>query len=212
MARGARDTRSRRCRRRRSTRRSRGSGRFVEYELIGRNPASISTRKLKTSRARRTYLDDAELIAALLDAAGELDQGARGPLAHRSTHAARDLAFSGPRIGELLDCAGATWTSPAVATRAPTRSCSRRAPAAAATTTICARGCSEGDRAANEHRAAADLTPLPEGLTFHSLRHTHVSALFALGYELTVMMAEVGHADPKVTLGTYAHSCAAGRS
>ena len=58
---------------------------------------------------------------------------------------------------------------------------------------------------ANEHREAAGLTPLPEGLTFHSLRHTFVSALFALGHELPVVMAEVGHADPAVTLGIYAH-------
>lgn len=58
---------------------------------------------------------------------------------------------------------------------------------------------------ANERRAEADLTPLPEGLTFHSLRHTAVSALFALSHELPVVMAEIGHADPKVTLGIYAH-------
>jgi integrase len=95
---------------------------------------------------------------------------------------------------------------PTVVTRGPTRSCSRREPAAVATTTICAHACSaRGIERANEHRAAADLTPLPEGLTFHSLRHTRVSALFALGYELPVVMAEVGHADPKVTLGIYAH-------
>jgi integrase len=58
---------------------------------------------------------------------------------------------------------------------------------------------------ANERREAVDLPPLPEGLTFHSLRHTAVSALFALGHELPVVMAEIGHADPKVTLGIYAH-------
>lgn len=58
---------------------------------------------------------------------------------------------------------------------------------------------------ANKRREEAGLTPLPEGLTFHSLRHTAVSALFALGHELPVVMAEIGHADPKVTLGIYAH-------
>ena len=37
------------------------------------------------------------------------------------------------------------------------------------------------------------------------MRHTAVSALFALGHALPVVMAEIGHADPKVTLGIYAH-------
>ena len=76
----------------------------VEYELIARNPARIGKRKLKTSRARRAYLDDAELIVALLDAAAELDREAREDRSHvaRRTLLAT-LAFSGLRIGELLD-------------------------------------------------------------------------------------------------------------
>lgn len=45
----------------------------VEYELIPRNPAASSKRKLPTPKTRRTYLDRAEPIVALLDAAGDLD-------------------------------------------------------------------------------------------------------------------------------------------
>jgi integrase len=56
---------------------------------------------------------------------------------------------------------------------------------------------------ANERRAERDLPPLPK-ITPHSLRRTYISALFALGWELPVVMAEVGHCDPKVTLGIYA--------
>jgi integrase len=57
---------------------------------------------------------------------------------------------------------------------------------------------------ANERRAEAGLAPLPERLTQHSMRRTFISILFALGYELPVVMAQVGHADPRVTLSVYA--------
>lgn len=57
---------------------------------------------------------------------------------------------------------------------------------------------------ATERRVALDLPPLPDKLTPHSLRRTYISALLALGTEIPVVMAEVGHADPKVTLGIYA--------
>ena len=212
----------------------------VEYDLIARNPARIGKRKLKTSRARRAYLDDAEQIVALLDAAGELDRGAREDRSHiaRRTLLAT-LAFSGLRIGELLalrwrdvDLAGGrlhvtgskTDTGVRDVTLLPVlrdelathRARSRHtAPDAFVFATRDGRRQSEDNlrtrvlaRAidvANERREAADLTPLPVGLTFHSLRHTFVSALFALGHELPVVMAEVGHSDPSVTLGIYAH-------
>ena len=49
----------------------------VEYDLIPRNPAAGKRRKLQASKPRRTYLDRADHIAALLDAAGELDRAGR---------------------------------------------------------------------------------------------------------------------------------------
>jgi integrase len=58
---------------------------------------------------------------------------------------------------------------------------------------------------ANERRAAADLTPLPEGLTLHKLRHTCCALLFACGWELPRVMDTLGHADTSVTLRLYAH-------
>jgi integrase len=58
---------------------------------------------------------------------------------------------------------------------------------------------------ANEQRTAAGLTPLPEGLTPHKLRHTCCSLLFVCGYELPRVMAMLGHADSAVTLRIYAH-------
>lgn len=55
---------------------------------------------------------------------------------------------------------------------------------------------------ANERREEHDLPPLP-AITPHSLRRTYISALLAVGWEVPVVMAEVGHTDPKVTLGIY---------
>lgn len=58
---------------------------------------------------------------------------------------------------------------------------------------------------ANEGRVSVDLSPLPEGLTPHKLRHTCCSLLFVCGYELPRVMQMLGHADSSVTLRIYAH-------
>lgn len=73
----------------------------VEYDLIVRNPAAGKRRRLQASKPRRTYLDRADHIAALLDAAGELDGGRRGVPYRRALIAT--LALGGLRIGECLD-------------------------------------------------------------------------------------------------------------
>ncbi len=48
------------------------------------------------------------------------------------------------------------------------------------------------------------LSPLPEGITPHSLRRTFISLLLATGSEVPYVMRQVGHTDPKVTLSIYA--------
>jgi integrase len=77
----------------------------VERELIPRNAAKVGgkRRRLKASKPARVYLDRAEQIAALLDAASELDREARsnGRIARRALLAT--LTFAGLRISELLD-------------------------------------------------------------------------------------------------------------
>jgi integrase len=71
--------------------------------ITGRNPAVGKRRRLKAERPSRTYLDRAEQIEALLDAAGELDGEAhRQGVAHRRA-ALATLVLAGLRIGELLD-------------------------------------------------------------------------------------------------------------
>jgi integrase len=80
----------------------------VEYGLIGANSAKGRRRRLKPQKAAPVWLDRAEHIEALLDAAGELDRHAeakgghdqKGGLVYRRALLAT-LVFAGLRIGEL---------------------------------------------------------------------------------------------------------------
>lgn len=75
----------------------------VEYGLIDRNPAKGKRRRLKATRPAPVWLDSAEQIQALLDAAGELDRGAKsnGQIPRRAILST--LTLAGLRIGELID-------------------------------------------------------------------------------------------------------------
>jgi integrase len=63
-------------------------------------------------------------------------------------------------------------------------------------------------RDANKALAKAGQTPLPEGITPHSLRRTFVSLLYTLGETPPVVMAEMGHSDPALALRIYAQAMA----
>jgi integrase len=56
----------------------------------------------------------------------------------------------------------------------------------------------------NARRAERDVTPLPAGLTPHSLRRTFASILFACGEDAPYVMSQRGHGDAKFTLNVYA--------
>lgn len=80
----------------------------VEYGLIEANPAKGRRRRLKAQKTTPVWLDRAEHIEALLDAAGELDRHAHangghdqkgGPTYRRALLAT--LVLAGLRIGEL---------------------------------------------------------------------------------------------------------------
>jgi integrase len=74
----------------------------VDRDLIVRNPARGRGRKVKERPPARSYLQTAGQIAALLDAAGELDHEARGDRQHVERRAILSvLTFAGLRIGEL---------------------------------------------------------------------------------------------------------------
>jgi integrase len=75
----------------------------VERELIARNPARGRRRRLKQRKPVRTWLDRAEQIEALLEAAAELDREARVDRRATSRRAVlATLALGGLRIGEAL--------------------------------------------------------------------------------------------------------------
>ncbi len=74
----------------------------VERELIPRNPAKGKGRRVRERAPRRSYLDAAGQIVALLDAAGELDREAPKGRTHVERRAMlATLTFAGLRIGEL---------------------------------------------------------------------------------------------------------------
>jgi len=73
----------------------------VEYDLIGRNPAHGRRRRLRSPGPKRSWLDRADHIAALLDGARELDEKARAQRGQRCALIAT-LTFAGLRMGEAL--------------------------------------------------------------------------------------------------------------
>jgi integrase len=64
------------------------------------NPARGKRRMVRESHPRRSFLDSAEQIEALLQAAGKMDREARAKQVHRRAMLAT-LIFAGPRISEL---------------------------------------------------------------------------------------------------------------
>jgi integrase len=74
----------------------------VERDLIARNPAKGKGRRVRERAPRRSYLDAADHVRALLDAAGELDREASSATSHVERRAIlATLTFAGLRIGEL---------------------------------------------------------------------------------------------------------------
>jgi len=73
----------------------------VEYELIARNPAQGRERRLPAIKPHRSWLDRAEHITALLDAARAIDRESRTGVGLRRPLIAT-LLFAGLRVGELM--------------------------------------------------------------------------------------------------------------
>lgn len=73
----------------------------VEYELIDRNTAKGKRRRLKGAKPAPVWLDSAEGIEALLQAAGDLDRTAHQPVPRRAILST--LVFAGLRISELIE-------------------------------------------------------------------------------------------------------------
>lgn len=80
----------------------------VERRLIDRNPAVGKKRRVRERGIRRSYLESAQQIKALLEAADELDAEARPAARHVKRKAMiATLVFGGLRIGELCALAEA---------------------------------------------------------------------------------------------------------
>jgi integrase len=73
----------------------------VEYGVIPKNVARGKGRKLASVEPRRTWIDRADHLRALLDGAGELDRNARVRKGQRRAFLAT-LALAGLRLGECL--------------------------------------------------------------------------------------------------------------
>lgn len=79
----------------------------VDRDLIGRNTARGRGRKVREQPPRRTYIENAGQLAALLAAAAHLDREAREDRQHVNRHAIlATLVFAGLRIDELC---GLRW-------------------------------------------------------------------------------------------------------
>ena len=75
---------------------------YPEYAITS-NPARGRRRRLKVDKPAPVWLDSAEHIAALLDAAGELDREARADRQVPRRAILATLTFAGLRIGELVE-------------------------------------------------------------------------------------------------------------
>ena len=51
----------------------------------------------------------------------------------------------------------------------------------------------------------AGISAPGEKLTLHSLRHGYASLLISSGLKVVFVSRKLGHANPNITLGTYAH-------
>lgn len=54
-------------------------------------------------------------------------------------------------------------------------------------------------------KSALKRANIDNDITFHALRHTHASILLSKGVQLLSVSKRLGHADPNITLNTYAH-------
>jgi integrase len=65
-------------------------------------------------------------------------------------------------------------------------------------------GAKKPDDISRDWRQLVASRKLPK-VTFHALRHRHVSQLIAKGMDIMTISRKIGHSSPVVTLGVYGH-------
>jgi integrase len=208
----------------------------IEQAWITSNPARGRRRRLPTAPPTRTFLDTAEQIQALLNAAERLDREATPQGRHVQRRAiVATLLFSGLRIGELCQLtrgdvdleggwlhvrrsktpAGVRQIRIRPALEAELRRVKEESPDTVTVAPVFPTSAGSHPHQANIRDrvikpaaalAGAELGSFPAGITPHSLRRTFASLLFAIGEPHPVVMVEMGHTSPTMTLGVYARA------
>ena len=198
----------------------------VRYDLLDHNPVKAKVEKLKEAEPQRARLTG-EQVQVLLRAAGEhraliataimagglrvselthlrwrdvdLREGLLNVAASKTAAGVRQVVLD-PELVQLLreHKLAAEWSQPddfVFAGRIREQPRERNS--------VRTRILYGAIEKANELLAAEDRPPLPDGLTFHSLRRTYAALRAELGEHPAITAAQMGHRDPRMTLRVY---------
>lgn len=198
----------------------------VRYELIPYNPVKTKVEKLRETEPRRARLT-AEQVQVLLQVAGphrallataimagglrvselthlrwrdlDLKAGLLNVAASKTAAGIRQVVLEPELVQLLLEHRdAAAWTEPddfVFAGRIREKPRERN--------TIRTRILYRAIEKANARLTAEDRPPIPEGVTFHSLRRTYAALRAELGEHPAITAAQMGHRDPRMTLRVY---------
>lgn len=160
----------------------------VEDELLESNPARGKRMRVRVPKPNRAFLETDEL-AALLEAASTQDQPTREAAPHPRLDGERAHHATAPPW-----CADRAEEAFLVPNARGGRSDRGRISAVLA----------KASAQATEQQLARGLPPLPNTRP-HTLRRTYISiALLANNFDVKWVMAQVGHADSRMTMDVYA--------
>ncbi len=198
----------------------------VRYDLIDYNPVKTKVEKLKEAEPKRTRLTG-EQVQALLRAAGphrtllataimagglriseltnlrwrdlNLRDGLLNVAASKTPAGVRQVVLE-PELVQLLreHKDAAEWTEPddfVFSGRIREKPRERN--------TVRTRILYAAVKRASEQLAAEGRPPIPDGITFHSLRRTYAALRAELGEHPAITAAPMGHRDPRMTLRVY---------
>jgi integrase len=198
----------------------------LRYELIANNPVKTKVEKLKEAEPKRVRLTGPQ-VQVLLQEAGEhrtliataimagglriselvnlrwrdldLREGVLTVAASKTAAGVRQVVLE-PELVQLLreHKRAAEWRKPAdfvFAGRIREQPRERN--------TVPTRILYAAVERANERLTAEDRPPIPDGVTFHSLRRTYAALCAELGEHPAITAAQMGHRDPRMTLRIY---------